>query len=381
MDFRKQERRRQKEFRDSSPTVSSEGRCPTDDKGRRNGHLLALGYEEENLYPPLRGTAGAKAFLAARDIHWWRSSRSGDDTDSNGPTRNMASSQIACVNFLLPLAGTPEALVSILRSIDDDVREVATLQYTPRGTGLAVSSPVEFEWVGTKSCLEGWSGTRGANTTSADALMVGVTDKGIRRAYIFEWKYVEEYEGAEYLGDGKSGQTRRRRYEGLYVTSNSRFNGQVPLNDLFYEPFYQIMRLGLLGDKMVRESEFGVTAAKVVVVCPENNQAYRKTITSPALKKRFPDITAVEQVIGAALRVPGSFTMISPESLVADVRKSNTSSDLSEWLTYQAGSGKQTRYRLVNTGETIFEKNGEDGPKSDSSPGNRPVISCIDYCI
>lgn len=121
MDFGKQERKRQKTFRDSSPTISPEGRCPTDDKGRRNGHLLALEHEEEKLYPPLRGPAEARAFLTARDIHWWRSSRSCDDTDINGPTRNMTSSQIAYVNFLLPLASTPEALVSILRSIDDDV--------------------------------------------------------------------------------------------------------------------------------------------------------------------------------------------------------------------------------------------------------------------
>jgi len=247
----------------------------------------------------------------------------------------MASSQIACVNFLLPLAGKPEALISILRSIDDDVREVATLQYTPRGTELAVSSPVEFEWVGTKTCLEGWSGTRGANTTSADALMVGVTDKGIRRAYIFEWKYVEEYKDTEYLGNGKSGETRRRRYSDLYSAADSRFNGQVPLDELFYEPFYQIMRLGLLGDKMVRESEFGVTEAKVVVVCPEGNLAYRETITSPDLKKRFPKATTIEQVVKAGLRSPGSFTMTSQEGLVAAVRDGAVAAALPAWLVYQ----------------------------------------------
>ena len=47
----------------------------------------------------------------------------------------------------------------------------------------------------------------------------------------------------------------------------------------------------------------------------------------------------------------------------------------------KTGIHKQTRYRLVNTGETIFEKNREDGAKLDSSPENGHVISCIDYCI
>ena len=333
--FGTQARRRQKEFRDSSHTVSPEGRSPNDDKGRRNGHLLALEHEEDNLYPPLREPAAAKAFFAARGVHWWRSSRSGDDTNVNGPTRNMASSQIACVNFLLPLAGTPEALLSILREIDGDVRQVMTLTYTPRCAATAVSSPVEFEWVGLDTCLEGGPGTRGANTTSVDALMVGVTGTGVRRAYLFEWKHVEEYIGTEYLGEGKSGDTRRRRYSDLYAGPGSRFNGMVPMEELFYEPFYQLMRLGLLADKMVHDKEFGIAEAKVVVVCPEDNRSYRTTITSPALKTRVPYATTVKQVMHAALRVPGSFTMTSPEALVAAVRQGNAGTALPEWLAYQ----------------------------------------------
>lgn len=333
--FDKCARHQQGLFRDSSNTVSPEARAPSDDKGRRNDHLLAVGYEKENLYPTLRWPEGAGAFLASRGIHWWRSSRSGDDTSVNGPTRNMASSQIACVNFLLPLVGTPEALLTILRELDGDVREVAMLDYTPRSAVTAVSSPVDFEWVGLDSCLEGGPGTRGANTTSVDALMVGVTGAGVRRALLFEWKYVEKYKDAKYLGDGKSGETRRRRYSGLYSAPDSRFTGQVPLEELFYEPFYQIMRLGLLADKMVREREFGVTEAKVVVVCPEGNDDYRKTITSPALKNRFPSAGSVEDVVRTALRDSTSFRLVSPEKLVAAVRKSNADEAISKWLAYQ----------------------------------------------
>jgi hypothetical protein len=335
-DFGKSERERQAAFRDTSPTVSPEGRLPGDNKGMRNGHLLALGHEEENLYPSLRGPAGARDFFSARGIHWWRSSRSGDEAKVNGPTRNMASSQIACVNFLLPLAGTPGALASVLRSIDDDVREVVPMDYTVRGTGSPVSSPVEFEWVGRDSCLEGGPGTRGANTTSADALIVAVTETGARRAYLLEWKYVEEYEKGESLGEGKSGETRRRRYSALYAAADSRFTGKVPLDEMLFEPFYQIMRLGLLADKMVRDGkEFGVTEAKVVVVCPADNLAYRNRITSPGLEARVRAGSTVEQAVHYALRTLAGFSVACPKALVAAVRGSRHTGDLSAWLKYQ----------------------------------------------
>jgi hypothetical protein len=203
-DFGAQARRKQGEFRDSSLSITSEGRSPDDEKGLRNGHLLALGHEKENLYPPLRSPTSAEAFFAARDIKWWRSARSGG-----------------------------------------------------------------------------------------------------------------------------------RRYSDLYSATDSRFTGQVPLDELFYEPFYQIMRLGLLGDKMVREREFGVTEAKVVVICPEENKAYRNTITSPFLKARFPDATNVQQPACAVLRLGKNFSITSPVALVAAVRQNSIEGNLSEWLAYQ----------------------------------------------
>ncbi len=113
--FERSAKRRQQQFRDTSSTVSDQGRSPTDDKGIRNPHLLALGYEVENLFPGVRGGGGAIDFFSQRGIKWWKSSRSGDDSKVDGPTRNMASSQVACVNFLLPLVSIPGALLTALR--------------------------------------------------------------------------------------------------------------------------------------------------------------------------------------------------------------------------------------------------------------------------
>ena len=145
MSFELEAKRQQSKFR---MTLSAEARQPTDDKGKRNGHLIALGHEIQNLYPSLRGDDGALPFFRDRKIKWWTNARSGDrplDKWFSGPTRNMASSQIACVNYLLPLAKIREAITHFLRAIDDDV-----LGVVPIVDEGGRESPVEFEWVGYK---------------------------------------------------------------------------------------------------------------------------------------------------------------------------------------------------------------------------------------
>ena len=178
---------------------------PTDAVGLKHDYLLALGCEEENLFPTLRGEDGAVQYFAERNIKWWQARVSGDASDGKRPTRNMASSQIACVNFLLPLVHIPGALTAVLKAIDDDVTGVVDIEH--EGT----SSPVELEWIGLGHALEGPGvKSRGANSTSVDAFMVAETPTG-RRAYLMEWKYVEEYR-TEDKGRGPQGETRRRRY-------------------------------------------------------------------------------------------------------------------------------------------------------------------------
>ena len=152
---------RQRAFRDESQTVSADAKHPEDERGLRNPHLLALGYEEENLYPGIRGMGGAVDFFAQRNIKWWKSSRSGDDTGVDGPTRNMASSQVACVNFLLPLAGIPGALSAALQALDDDVRAVVDIHSTGATTPRLSSSG----WAFPAPLREG---TPGALRTPAD---------------------------------------------------------------------------------------------------------------------------------------------------------------------------------------------------------------------
>ena len=312
-------KRRQGYFREVSSTISAQGRALSDGKRERNPHLLALGCEEESLYPDIRGAGGAVDFFSRRGIAWWKSSRSGDDVEKHRPTRNMASSQVACVNFLLPLAGIPGALATVLRAIDDDVRGIVDICHEGN------TSAVEFEWIGIGGSLEG-VGTRGANATSIDAFLVAETETGRKRAYLLEWKYVEQYLRTEpdFKGRGKSGETRRKRYCKRYHAPYSSFNLEAApkLDDFFYEPFYQLMRQRLLADRMVQEGELDVDEAKVVVVVPEQNRAYRSVAdgglkTSPLLAKRFPHLETVHEVMRAALKVPDAqFDMVAPSTLL-----------------------------------------------------------------
>ena len=326
-------RTRQTCFRDTSSTISEHGRSPSDDKGQRHGHLLALGHEEENLYPSLRGEAGARRFFKERGIKWHRTAGSGDTQDGDGvPTRNMASSQVACVNFLLPLAEIPGAVAAAIRAIDSDVKGIVDIRHEGR------ASPVESEWIGLGDSLEGGA-TRGANNTSVDAFVIADTDAG-RRAYLIEWKYVEEYGVGVDKGAGDSGETRRRRYAARYEAESSAFSGVVPMDELLYEPFYQLMRHRLLADRIVTDRELGISEAKVVVVVPEGNLAYLERITSPPLTRRFPQLKTVSEVMRATLKRPDkSFASVCPSMLLEAVEH-ECGAPASSWAGYH-----RERYR------------------------------------
>ena len=325
--FEDSAKQRQQHFRDTSQTVSAQGRSPSDDQGLRNPHLLAIGCEEENLYPDIRRAGGARDFFSLRGIKWW----SGDG-DGGGPTRNMTSSQVACVNFLLPLAEIPGALSSALRAIDDDVRGGVDIPHEGN------TSLVEFEWIGLGRSLEGGR-ARGFRNTSIDAFLVAETETGRKRAYLLEWKYAEQCLTTK--PKFKGGARRRRTYAERYRAPFSSFNLEaVPeLDDFLYEPFYQLMRQRLLADRMVQGRELDVDEAKVVVVAPERNLAYRsvadgRKTTSPRLVKRFPQLETVDALMRAALKEPeAQFDMVAPSTLLDAVVKA-LPTETAAWANY-----------------------------------------------
>jgi hypothetical protein len=177
--------------------------------------------------------------------------------------------------------------------------------------------------------------TRGERVTNADALIVAEV-RGGRCAYLFEWKLGEQYSNAKWMGEGSSGEKRRRWYASLYTAADSSFIGSVPLDHILYEPHYQLMRLRLLADQMVRKREFDITEAKVVLVCPTANIAFLQSITSPQLQKHLPNAVTVEEGMRAILRDQSDFIVTSPEALVRAVHHTPIATVLAPWLSYQA---------------------------------------------
>ena len=283
--------------------------------------MLALGCEDENLYPPLRGDDGAREFFAERDIEWW-SHNGFDTTGRNGPTRNMASSQVMCINFMLPVAEVNGALPAAIRAIDNDVVRIIDIGRESK------KSSVEFEWIGTPVSLEGKTGPRGSNNTSVDAFLIAETSSG-RRAYLIEWKYIERY-NRRYKSVGQNLET----YSNLYSADTSSFTGEVPMDELLYDPFRQLMRLRLLADRMVARGELDVSDAKVVVVVPKGNTAYRERITSPPLAERFPHLSTVSDVFRATLKNPDRAFATVPPSLLLDAVEQECGAAASDWVAY-----------------------------------------------
>jgi len=321
-------RRQLSRFRATSPTVSEAARHPDDPLGRRHSHLLALGYEEENLFPGLRGSGGVIDFFESRKIKWWQASESGDSNQTNRPTRNLSSSQVACVNFLLALASVAGALEAVLRAVDADVDSTILLSH------LGFHSTVEFEWIGLGGPLEkGREPVRGSGVTSADALVVAAIQRH-RRGYLFEWKLGEKYNAGVYKGDGRAGMERRRRYSPLYDAADSSFRGNIPFDVWLYDPLYQLMRLRLLGDRMVQTREFGIDEVKLVVVCPSENTRFLETITSTRMRQSLPQAQTLAHVMGATLRDPGGFVITSPANLIAGIRQAQLGPGLDHWLSY-----------------------------------------------
>ena len=144
-----------------------------------------------------------------------------------------------------------------------------------------------------------------------------------------------------FKGSGAPGLTRRLRYAERFAASFSSFNPAAApeLDDFLYEPFYQLMRQRLLADRMVQGRELGITEAKVVVVVPEENWAYRavshgKFCTSPPLAERFPQLETAKAVMLASLKNPDAqFAMTAPSALAAAVARA-LPDETAEWAAY-----------------------------------------------
>jgi len=232
----------------------------------------------QNLAPAIRDAAD-RLFAAEPAIQWHQHANHG------------LSSQVCCVNFLLPFAQRPELLRRWIEHVTGDaVAEVLPIELDRGDQNWFVT----FEWIGDidflNECRNGAVRKRGANATAADAAVMYGDGEGRTHLLLIEWKYTERY--GQPL-DPKGNPARRQRYHAIFRQPDGpiRADPAVDLDDFFYEPFYQMLRQQMLAWHTER-SETRIDRARVLHLSPSGNRALH-AVTSPDLRQFGDDAFAV----------------------------------------------------------------------------------------
>jgi hypothetical protein len=268
--FLESEKPKQIRFKANTDTISEKAKVDGIFKGIPRPFCLPSEFAEENLYPSIR--KAAMAFFAKHGIGWHQG-------QGGKPSSHLCSSQVACINFLFPFSNRPEELGNLLRPIFPQL-----LRMLPVEDGLYVS----FEWIGEKNYLgervtKNGTRTRGANCTSADAIVMFEDKDHKREAVLIEWKYTESY-GGNYLGIADSGTDRRKIYQHLFDELDCIVDKELlpSFDALYFEPFYQFMRQQFLAAKMEEAHELGADMVRLLHISPDANYDFKKN-TSPLL--------------------------------------------------------------------------------------------------
>ncbi|MER9578635.1 hypothetical protein NKI78_23835 [Mesorhizobium sp. M0400] len=233
-----------------------------------SAYRLAPANRLSNLNPGIRNIAAR--YFSDNAIAWHQHAAHG------------LSSQVCCLNFLMPLATRPELLARLVQqAIGGELPEMLEVEKGPDGEPWFVG----FEWIGRKDYLNEWPRTgspkRGANVTSADAI-VRFRHAGRVETLLIEWKYTESY-GAP--PEPKREAERLRRYQNLAFAPFGplRSNADLKLPDLFWEPFYQLFRQQMLASRMQATKEDGTERVRVLHIAPAGNRRLSR-VTSLALR-------------------------------------------------------------------------------------------------
>jgi hypothetical protein len=337
-DFLESEKRQQARFKSDSPYFSDTARADGVYRGEPRPFCLPLDHAEENLFPEIRQTA--PAHFAAHNIKW-------HDGQNGKPSNHLCDSQVCCVNFLFPFADQPRALVAVLRPIFPDIREMLPVE-----SGQYVT----FEWIGKENYLgervpRNGQRTRGANCTSADALVMFVLTDGRRQIVLIEWKYTESY-GSTSLQMAKSGTDRTEIYGALFRRDDCPLDKKLlrsfdsPFEPLFFEPFYQFMRQQFLAHEMEKARELEADTVSVLHIAPAHNTDFRR-VTSPKLVSLGDTATDVWKKL---VRTRSRFMSVSTEQLFGSLSVGRLP-EMRAWLEYI-----DTRYRWVRAGAATLSQ-------------------------
>jgi hypothetical protein len=221
------------------------------------------------------------------------------------PTGHLLSSQVACLNHLFFVRQHVAIATAILQGIDKQVECALP---------IADGGFVDFEVIGAANYLGEKSHTRGANSTSIDAVMLAELTGGRRKLFFIEWKYTESYTPAS-KAEGAGGPTRL----GIYTPHLQKEDCPIIVTDikaLFIEPYYQLMRQTLLAHEMVKAKEFGVTDYMHIHAIPISNKELKGRKTSAMLTG-----IDLDSAWKGSLKHPDKYVAIDPETLLAPARQ------------------------------------------------------------
>jgi len=340
LNFREQEKYRYEGNKDK--LFSEEARKNGTYKNIPRPFCLADDYSFENLYQNIRDSA--ISYFLKRGIPWHDGLKG-----RHLPSNHLCCSQSCCVNFLFPLVKRPDLIKAIFGQYYPDLKEPLPITGDkPLAEGAYPF--IAFEWIGTRDYLEeakrkGMQRTRGANFTSADFALRFQNKNGEIHLVLGEWKYTEEY-GRSYKGSGRAGEVRKNNYNNFFKDTAGVFSKNDDkdklYDSLFYEPFYQLMRLQLLAQVMEahKDKEMGADVVSVLHICPEANIEFRKNVTSSYLKDRFPKKDVLD--IWKELVPDDKFMSISVENLLDTIlrRVKANDRDWAKYLEIRYGWGK-----------------------------------------
>jgi hypothetical protein len=127
---------------------------------------------------------------------------------------------------------------------------------------------------------------------------------------LVDWKYTEACDGLP-KHTSKNGTDRLSTYRPFYDAPECPLDKTIlrRFDDLFYDPFDQLMRLQLLAREMERARELGATAVRLLHVAPAAN-ADAERVTSPALRELS---TSACEVWQRLVRPPDRFLAVTIE--------------------------------------------------------------------
>jgi hypothetical protein len=250
-----------------------------------------------NLWKGIR--SDVISYFKENNIVWWK----GKD---KLPSGHILSSQIACLNHLFYIRNRHDLATSILQKINPDIISDETFNVEDD------KSYIEFEFVG-KDCDKIERGEkRGANCTSLDAAMIGKKKNGTKILVAIEWKYTESYKGNS-LSSGESGKKRLGNYHKLLNLTDWPIIFKK-IEDLYYEPYYQLMRQTLLAKKIVENKSCGVSDWIHLHIIPCANIDLLNSKTSPNLTGEN-----LGEIWKSCLKDRSKYKIISPEVLLSPV--------------------------------------------------------------